>query len=174
MELTFDPAQARMTPYNPIAWSLESFQLQTSPHWKVTIPRPPNSMGTQAPALRTLPAGQSYYPLLVLLGHQSLTDPLEFQLFLRKNLLLDFLCGVFPVFPSLSLLCFVPCMPRKSCFFFSNALRIKSSFRCLYYFSWLLLFTEFCFLDMSYFNVSSLFTKMFSCITSSLLIYLLY
>lgn len=157
MELIFDPTQARMTPYNPIAWSLESFQLQTSAHWGVTIPRPPNSMETQAPALRTLPAGHSYSPLPVILGHQSLTDPLEFQLFLRKNLLLDFLCGVFPVFSSLSLSCFVPCTPRKSCFFFfSNALRIKSSFRCLYYFLWLLLFTQFCFLDMSYFNVSSL------------------
>ena len=111
-----------MTPYNPIAWGLESFQVanistlgdDTSP----LPPAPTNSMGTQAPALRTLPAGYSYYPLPVILVHQSLTDPLEFQLFKGKNLLLDFLCGVFPVFPSLSLLCFVPCMPRKSCFFF--------------------------------------------------------
>ena len=109
-----------MTPYNPIAWGLESFQVanistlgdDTSP----LPPTPTNSMGTQAPALRTLPAGHSYYPLPVILAHQSLTDPLEFQLFKGKNLLLDFLCGVFPVFPSLSLLCFVPCMPRKSCF----------------------------------------------------------
>ena len=137
MELIFDPAQARMTPYNPIAWSLESFQLQPSAHWGVTTPRPPSPMGTQAPALRTLPAGHSYSPLPVTLGHQSLTDPLEFQLFLRKNLLLDFLCGVFPVFPSLSLSCFVPCMPRKSCFFFFKCPQDKIRL----YFSWLLLFT---------------------------------